>query len=164
MTLRDGARLLRGAVLMGLTWAAVWGGLIGGGIELAANIIPDLQFAKLADIWIFELGVPGFIAGGIFSLLLSAAQRARRFDDLSLGRFAALGAASGLLLTALLATLGLGNSAFPALLLRALLISIPVTALSAATAASVLTVARSAARTRTFMESPTRDRLHSVEE
>lgn len=142
ISLRDGAKMLRGAVLMGLTWAFVWGGIVGGTIELVANIIPDWQFAKLADIWIFELAIPGFIAGALFSVLLSTAERRSRFDELSLARFAGLGAASGLLLTAFLAASGIGDMAFPALIARALLIGVPLTVLGAATSSSVLLVAR----------------------
>lgn len=142
ITLRDGAKMLRGALLMGLTWALVWGGIVGGTIELVANIIPSWQFAKLADIWILELGLPGFMAGALFSVLLSTAERTRRFDELSLGRFAGLGAAAGALLTTFFAISGIGDMEFAALVVRALLIGVPLTALSAATSSSVLLVAR----------------------
>jgi hypothetical protein len=135
-------KIARGALVMGLTWAAAWGGVIGGGIELLANIIPDLAFARWADIWIFELGIPGFFTGAAFSLLLSLSERSRSFEQLSLGRFAALGAAAGLIFTGLLATMSLGSTTLPNLLARATLISIPVAALGAATSSSVLLLAR----------------------
>src|SRR5678816_4432171 len=57
--------------------------------------------------WFFEvfdaplpaLAVPGFVGGVLFSIVLGIVGRRRRFDQLSLPRFAAWGALGGLLLT-----------------------------------------------------------------
>ena len=82
---------IRGAVGLGLTWAAAWFGFgaviglvfFGGGVnaELFANA---LLFA-----------VMGFIGGTTFSGVLGLTEGRRRFDELSLSRFAALGAVGG---------------------------------------------------------------------
>jgi hypothetical protein len=45
------------------------------------------------------LAVPGFVGGACFSVVLGIAGRRRRFEDLSLSRFAAWGALGGLLLS-----------------------------------------------------------------
>jgi hypothetical protein len=134
----------RGALMMGVIWAAAWGGVVGGGIEFLANILPDFEFARRADIWIFELGIPGFFAGALFSVLLRVAEPSRRFDDLSLGRFAALGAMSGIAVIALLAavSVGIGSRALTAVLARAAVLSVPVALLGAATSTTILGIVR----------------------
>jgi hypothetical protein len=57
-------------------------------------------------------GVLGFVAGVAFSVLVVLAERRRRFDEISLPRFAASGAAGGLVLSAIFtraASLGWGD-------------------------------------------------------
>jgi hypothetical protein len=57
-------------------------------------------------------GVIGFIAGIMFAALLALTEGRRRFDQMSLPRFAGWGAVGGLLLSALFAkfaSLGLGD-------------------------------------------------------
>jgi hypothetical protein len=57
-------------------------------------------------------GVLGFIAGIIFSALLTLTERGRTLDEMSLPRFAGWGAVGGLLLSAIfarVASLGLGD-------------------------------------------------------
>jgi hypothetical protein len=93
-------RRIRGAFGMGLTWAAGWG-LVGGLIELIANIIPGLGWTSLIDIWPVTLAIPGFVAGMVFSTVLGIAGRNRRFDQLSVPRFAAWGAVGGVLMSLL---------------------------------------------------------------
>src|SRR4051794_14199973 len=84
-------RRIRGAIGMGLTWAAA--GFVAG---LVLARVPgsqsDLPFALL-------FAPLGFIAGIIFSGILVVLEGRRGFDRLSLPRFAAWGGASGLLLT-----------------------------------------------------------------
>ena len=83
---------------MGLTWGAGWA-FVGGLIELIANIIPGLGWTSLVDIWPATLAIPGFLGGMVFSTVLAVAGRNRRFDQLSLPRFAAWGAVGGVLMS-----------------------------------------------------------------
>jgi len=97
-------RRIRAGFGMGLTWAAGWG-IVGGLIELIANIIPGLAWTSLIDIWPVTLAIPGFVGGVVFSTVLGIAGRNRRFDQLSLPRFAAWGAVGGVLMSLLPITL-----------------------------------------------------------
>ena len=89
---------------MGFTWAAAW---------FAAGLVPRWVFGFNADApFPLVFGVFGFIAGMTFSALLVLTEGRRRFDQMSLPRFAGWGAASGLLLAALFAkaaSLGWGD-------------------------------------------------------
>jgi hypothetical protein len=79
---------------MGLTWGAAWS---GAGLLLARvpGFDSDLPFALL-------FAPLGFVTGVVFSGLLVVVERHRRFDRVSLPRFAGWGAASGLLLSGVL--------------------------------------------------------------
>lgn len=93
-------RRIRGAVGMGLTWAAGWA-LAGVLIGVTSILLPDLPwdlFSKVFDAPLPALAIPGFFGGVFFSMVLGIAGRRRRFSELSLPRFAAWGAAGGLLL------------------------------------------------------------------
>ena len=87
---------IRGAVGMGLTWAVAWFavpatiGLIGRilGIPILAAGVGGLALGW-AQI--------GFVGGTLFSVMLGIAGRRRRFDEMSLPRFARLGALGGFL-------------------------------------------------------------------
>lgn len=124
-------RRIRGALGMGLTWAAAW---FVAGIALllvvgvgAADVPFPLGFALL-----------GFLAGITFSGVLGMVEGRRRFDQTSLPRFAVLGGVGGLLFSGvfvLVAALGAD----------ALLVLGPVFALSGAgCAAGSLALARMA--------------------
>lgn len=82
---------IRAAIGMGLTWGAAW---FGAGILLArvpgvhSDLPPALLFAPL-----------GFVTGIIFSGILAGIEGRRGFERAPLWRFAAWGAASGLLLS-----------------------------------------------------------------
>ena len=88
-------RRIRGALGMGLTWAAGWSvvgalqglvfGALNGGAVFFVNSV--LSFALL-----------GLIGGSAFSVVLGIAGRRRTFDDLSLPRFTGWGALSALLM------------------------------------------------------------------
>ena len=84
-------RRIRGAIGMGLTWGAIW---FGAGILLARvpGFYSDLPFALL-------FAPLGFVSGIIFSGILVVIEGRRRFDRMSLSRFAGWGAVSGLLLS-----------------------------------------------------------------
>jgi hypothetical protein len=83
---------------MGVTWAAVW---------FAAGTVPRWVFGVNTDAPLpLVFGLFGFIAGVLFSAVLGLTEGRRRFDQLSLPRFAAWGAMGGLLLSALFAKVG----------------------------------------------------------
>jgi hypothetical protein len=130
--MRKWLRRIRGAIGMGVTWAAAW---------FVAGFVPRWVFGFDADLPFPVLfGALGFIAGVIFSGLLVLAEGRRRFDEMSLPRFGAWGAMGGLLLSALFvrgAALGWGE---------VLAISTTFAVASAACAAGSLAVARRAVR------------------
>ena len=143
-------RRIRGAVGMGLTWAAAWA-LAGVLIGVTSRLLPGLPwnyFFEVFDAPLPALAIPGFIGGVLFSALLGMAERHRRFDELSVLRFGAWGALGGLLLSlvpAALVALGLATMARPdALWQLTAIISGPLILLSAASASGSLLLARRA--------------------
>ncbi len=80
-------RRVRGAVGMGLIWAIGWA-VIGGGVM---ELIVD-PHGRILDMWPQTLAIPGFFGGVVFSAMLGMAERRRRFSELSVPRFGALGA------------------------------------------------------------------------
>lgn len=149
--MKQSLRRIRGAVGMGLTWAAGWA-LAGMLIGVVSKLLPGLPwwnaFFRVFDAPLPALAIPGFVGGALFSAVLGIAGRRRRFDELSLPRFAAWGAMGGLLLSLVpaafvavgLATLrpGLGLWQLTAI------ISAPLILLSAASASGSLLLARMA--------------------
>ena len=125
-------RRIRGAIGMGVTWAVAWS---------AVGLVPRwmLGFEPDAPLSII-FGVLGFGAGVTFSAILALIEGRRRFDQMSLPRFAGWGAVGGLLLSALFsraASLGWGD----------VLVIVPTFALaSAACASGSLALARRSAR------------------
>lgn len=98
-------RGIRGAIGMGFSWAAAW---------FVVGLVPRWVFGfNNGDLpYPLVFGALGFIAGVTFSGLLVLTESRRRFDQMSLARFAGWGAASGLLLSALFvrgASLGWGD-------------------------------------------------------
>jgi len=88
-------RRVRGAIGIGVVWAFAWG-LVGG--------IPRWVFGFNTDAPLpLIFGVLGFIAGITFAALLALAEGRRRFDQMSLSRFAGWGALGGIVLSALFA-------------------------------------------------------------
>ncbi len=96
-------RRIRGAIGMGLIWAMAW---FGAGLVLLLVVgfgAADVPFPIL-------FGVFGFLAGATFSGVLGIVEGRRRFDQMSLPRFAAWGAVGGLLLSGILVlATGLGG-------------------------------------------------------
>jgi hypothetical protein len=116
---------------MGLTWALAW---FAAGMALLLVVGPDA-----ADVpFPLGFGMLGFFAGATFSGVLGLVDGRRRFDQLSIPRFAGWGAVGGLLFSGifvLVAGLGVG----------VLVVLAPVFALSsAASAAGSLVLARKA--------------------
>lgn len=137
-------RRVRGAIGMGLTWA-VGGALVGFGIELVHNIWPN-PLGSLLDIWPAALAYPAFVGGLVFSTVLGIAGRRRRFDELSIPRFAAWGAVGGLVVSLLpgaMAATGLVTLNVSLWQLTAALVG-PLTLGSATAAAGSLALARMA--------------------
>ncbi len=89
--MKEWGRRIRGAIGMGLIWGAAW---FGAGTLLARvpGFYSDLPFALL-------FAPLGFFSGIIFSGVLVVIEGRRRFDRISLSRFAGWGAVSGLLLS-----------------------------------------------------------------
>jgi hypothetical protein len=100
-------RRLRGALGIGLLWSVAW--LAAGLVMLvivgfgAADVPFPLFWALL-----------GFLGGVAFSAILGVAEGRRRFDEMSLPRFAAWGGAGGLVLAAGLSAV-VGPAMFPLL-------------------------------------------------
>ena len=131
---------VRGAIGLGLTWAAAWFGvgvvflsglLVFGlspvGIGLAAVVINSLLLA-----------VFGFVGGAAFATVLGITEGRRRFDEMSLPRFAVWGAVGGLLTSVLV---GGGGGWF---ILETLVFVSVVTLMGAGSAAGSLALARRA--------------------
>lgn len=133
-------RRIRGMLGMGLTWALGWA-IVGGGI-MEGIVDPG---GRILDMWPQTLAIPGFLGGVAFSLILAVAERRRRFDELSLPRFAAWGAAAGALLGVVALSAGAASAVAP-LVLRGAMIIAPVALLCAASASGTLALARTAAR------------------
>ena len=127
-------RRIRAAIGMGLTWGAAW---FGAGALLARvpGFYSDLPFALL-------FAPLGFATGIIFSGVLVGVERRRTFDRVSLPRFAAWGAASGLLLSGIFVVAAAlrGGSMWG----EFLVFGPPLTVASAVCAAGSLAVARRA--------------------
>lgn len=113
---------------MGLVWGVVWA-LVGGGLM---EVFVDPR-GRILDMWPQVLGIAGFLGGAAFSLVFGIAARRRSFDQLSLARFGALGAAAGVVVGAFLMTTGA-----PALIIA------PAALLCAGSASGSLALARRA--------------------
>ena len=103
---------IRGAVGIGLTWAVVWGG-VGAILRFVVGVISGAPFDELATgvFGVFStFAILGFVGGVAFSTVLVIAEDRRRFDEMSLPRFAGWGAVGGLLLAALMFTVGWGST------------------------------------------------------
>ena len=94
---------LRGVVGTALTWAAGWSvaGMLIGTTGLFGNLAL-IEYAIFGGVF----AVLGFIGGAAFSVVLSVTEGRRRFDQMSLPRFAVWGAAGGALLELAMTALG----------------------------------------------------------
>ncbi len=125
---------LRGAVGMGLAWAAAW---FGAGMVMMLGFLL-ITGSTGADVpYPLGFGLFGFLGGVLFSGVLGVAEGRRRFEQMSLRRFALWGGAGGLLLAAIFVPVaGLGGEA---------LLLCPLFALAGAScAAGTLALARMA--------------------
>lgn len=129
---------MRGALLMGLTWAVVWAPI---GVLIGLIMDPD---GSMDEPWLLVGAYPGFLSDVIFSIVLGIAARRRRFEELSLPRFAAWGGAAGVLLGVLVRSGGTLNPAIPWWL--PVVVTGAFGFLGAGSAAGTLALARRAAR------------------
>ena len=99
---------IRGAIGIGLTWAVGWApvGAVTGLIAGVAGVVVGFPLGGIAVNYAELFAVLGFIGGSMFSTVLRIAEGQRRFDQLSLPRFAVWGAVGGLSLGTLAVTLG----------------------------------------------------------
>lgn len=153
-------RRLRGAIGTGVTWAVAWAlsGLVIGVSSVLLPFLPWHLFFDFFDAPLPALAIPGFVGGAIFSAVLGVAARRRSFEELSLPRFAALGAVGGLLLSLLpIGMLGFtaASLALPGLWLFVGL----VTVLSAGSASGSLALARMAGKSGWIGTNSSSDRL-----
>jgi hypothetical protein len=143
---------IRGAVGLGVTWAAGWA-LAGLLIGVTSKLTPGLPWDYFFDVFdapLPALAIPGFVGGVLFSAVLGIAGRRHTFDQLSVPRFAAWGAVGGLLLSlvpAAMVAVGLASMGRPdfGLWQFTAVISGPLILLSAVSASSSLALARLAA-------------------
>jgi hypothetical protein len=132
-------RRIRGAIGMGLTWAAAWsvaGMLTTLGFLLITGSRPDAPFPLM-------FGAFGFVAGALFSGVLSLVEGRRRFDQMSLPRFAAWGATGGFLLSATF-VLAVSLAGDPAFLWNLVVVGPVFAVAGACSAAGSLALARRA--------------------
>jgi hypothetical protein len=145
--MKQALRRIRGAIGMGLTWAvagAAAGAIVSLGFLVRTGSRPDAPFPIM-------LGALGFVAGVAFSGVLRLVEGRRRFDQMSLSRFAAWGAAVGF---AVSATFFLAVSRGDPSFLRYFVVVGPVVAVAAAgCAAGSLALARRA-KDRESLETP----------
>ena len=93
--MKQWVRRIRGALGMGLTFALAGiavGAIISLGFVVRTGSRPDAPFPLM-------FAALGFIAGLIFAVVLTLVERRRRFDEMSLPRFAASGAGVGFALS-----------------------------------------------------------------
>ena len=90
-------RRIRGAIGTGLTWAAAW---FGAGMIMLLGLLLATGSTGADVPYPLGFGAFGFVAGVTFSGVLGLVEGRRRFDQMSLPRFAGWGAVGGLLLSA----------------------------------------------------------------
>jgi hypothetical protein len=130
-------RRIRGAVLMGLTWAVVW---VPVALLISMIVDPD---GSMDEPWILVGAYPGFLSAVVFSMVIWIAERRRRFDQLSLTRVGAWGAVAGLLVGMVPFVAGSNSTNLPTWLLMLAIIG-PITLLSALSAGGSLALSRRA--------------------
>ena len=91
-------RRVRGAVGIGLAWGAAW---FGAGMVILLGLLITTGSTGADVPYPLGFGLLGFIAGVTFSGVLGLTEGRRRFDQMSLPRFAGWGAVGGFLFAAL---------------------------------------------------------------
>ena len=132
--MKNWLRRIRGAIGMGVTWAAAWapvGAMVGLALSVLYGAPIGLGIRRNATVF----AVLGGISGVLFSSILRLAEGRRSFDELSMTRFVAWGAICGLMLGSLAMITGL---------LLGLIVLPTTTVLGAASAAGTLALAKKA--------------------
>src|SRR5687767_2399135 len=101
--MRSWLERIRGAIGMGLTWAFGWapiGAVVGA---ILYRLVPGtpLSLSEVVVLNATVFAALGLVGGGIFAGVLRLTEGRRRFDELSLARFAGLGALGGAILGSL---------------------------------------------------------------
>jgi hypothetical protein len=128
-------RRIRGAIGMGLTWAVAWSPIGAGMAWVLGFFFRGVEMGE----WVGLFAVLGLVGGAVFSTVIRLTEGRRRFDELSLPRFAAFGALGGLLLGGLAFGAGVLGSSLE--LLEIVTISV-TTLLAAGSAVGTLALAR----------------------
>ncbi|HEY0970598.1 MAG TPA: hypothetical protein VGE02_06445 [Gemmatimonadales bacterium] len=124
---------------MGLTWAIVW-----APVGVLVGMIVDRD-GSMDEPWVMVGALPGFLGGVVFATVLGIVGRHRRFEELSLPRFAAWGAAAGVMVGTFPFLIGDSSSGIPVWLLAGIVIG-SITTMSSVSAAGSLALARVAER------------------
>jgi hypothetical protein len=142
-------RRIKGGIGIGLTWAVAWtpiGALTALGLSVVGDVVGGLLRFVGTSALLF--GALGFIGGSIFSAVLQLGDGRRRFDELTLPRFALWGGVAGLLVPAIAGVLGglAGITIFggPGLQMGDVVVACVASLLSAGSAAGSLAIARKA--------------------
>ncbi|HEY2852833.1 MAG TPA: hypothetical protein VGJ18_08315 [Gemmatimonadaceae bacterium] len=143
-------RIVRGMIGTGLTFAVGVGG-VATILGTIATLIGGGSFREVFRI-AGRLSVAAFLLGIGFSAILAITSRSRRLVNLSIPRFASLGAGAGLIYFGLISINGVGKWSLGTAILNFLLL----TGLGAGSAAATLLLAR---RGRKELESEERSSL-----
>lgn len=107
--MKEWLRRIRGAIGLGLTWAAGWapiGAVVGAVLHVVLPGAP-VGWATVVALNAATFAVLGFVGGGIFATVLRLAEGHHKFGELSLPRFAGWGALGGVLLGGMAVAAGL---------------------------------------------------------
>ena len=140
---------IRGVLGTALTWAAAWS-TIGAIWAVLPGVSPvgGPSVLELVVAFVAQFAAMGFVGGAAFSVVLGITEGRRRFDQMSLSRFAAWGAVGGLFLSVFKNTIGyfllglLGSVGVPSFTLTNVISAGVVTLMGAGSAAGSLALAR----------------------
>lgn len=133
-------RRLRGALGMGMTWAVGWIP-IGSVVGWLTGLLLGFSLPGIVLNYSILFGMLGLLGGMVFSTVVSIADGQRRFDELSLPRFAASGGFGGFLLGTSAVGIGLVGLDFSILGIGVVGV---LALLGAASATATLAIARQA--------------------
>ena len=145
-------RRIRGAVGMGLTWAAAWFGF-GAVMAVLPWVHPVGGLLSVLELVVgfgAQYAAMGFVGGAAFSVVLGMTESRRGFAQMSLPRFAAWGALGGLFMSVFKDTIGyflaglLGTIGVPGFTITSVISAGVVTLMAAGSAAGSLALARRA--------------------
>ncbi len=142
---------IRGALGKGLTLAEAWAGV--GAILAVLPWVSPVGGPSVLELVVgfgAQYAAMGFVGGAAFSVVLGMTESRRRFDQMSLPRFAAWGALGGLFMSVFKDTIGyfllglLGTVGVPGITVTNVISAGIVTLMAAGSAAGSLALARRA--------------------